>query len=793
MPAIWAIPATAELDLSRAQVAHLRNGLTVILLEDHSRPLVSVQATYKSGSRDESAGKTGLAHFLEHLAFRATAHFPNAGATEAIYDAGGEWHGYTWLDSTNYFATMPAGGLGLLLRIEADRMANVVIDPAAIDAEKGAVITEMHGYENDPPSVLFDAVAASALQAHPYRIPTIGYESDVRALTAGDARRFYDVHYAPANAVLAIVGDFARAAALAEVERLFGALPARAGPVRVTQVEPGQSGPRRLELKRPVDRRYFELAFPAPAASSRAFAPFLVLQQLLAGGSGVNFRQNEWGTETVPGSLLHGVAKDVKSFFIPTNDRYLLAISGSIPANAAQASLERDLERRIARFRASPPTAPALATAKRSVAAALIEDVQSTEDAAHQLAYFEAIGAFDTLIGLDTSIAKVSAADVARVAGAYLVPSQATIGWLAPGNAPRAASLGVGAPAAASDRPGSAAAVNPAPPPVMRRLSGGLPAIVAINPLSPTLSLALVTDAGDSALMPGLGIIRETGPAGDLDSIAARIAAALAHARTAPPPPPSDDPGTRLEQMIAAQMPVTARPPTRPIVAVVSGAIDRDLAFAALERALGRLSATRAPAVAIDQMLRSGPPRLVRERIAQPRAQAALGYVAEAPPPATREALAWRMLLYVLTHDYSGRLGRSAISDKGLVYHIYSCVRTNGTRGWATFKSGVDPEKLDAFEREVRAQLARLAANPPSPAEIDAARRHLIGRDLSSAQTNEEVADKLALEFVESGALRNHRTFADLVATITPAEVAAAARYFAGGTILRVDVGPPPR
>ena len=160
-----ASPARAELDLTRAEVSHLPNGLTLILLEDHSFPLVSAQMLYKSGSGDETAGKTGLAHFLEHLAFRASEHFPRAAATEAIYDAGGEWHGYTWLDQTTYFATVRSSDLDLLLRIEADRMAQVPIDQASMEAERGAVITELHSYDNDPASTLNDAVAATALQA----------------------------------------------------------------------------------------------------------------------------------------------------------------------------------------------------------------------------------------------------------------------------------------------------------------------------------------------------------------------------------------------------------------------------------------------------------------------------------------------------------------------------------------------------------------------------------------------------------------------------------------------------
>ncbi len=132
-----AAPATAELDLNRAEVTHLPDGLTVIMLEDNSFPVVSVQMLYKSGSAAETTGKTGLAHFMEHLAFRGSQNFPNESATELIYDAGGEWHGYTAFDQTTYFATMPKDGLDLLLKIEADRMARTVIDPASMEAERG--------------------------------------------------------------------------------------------------------------------------------------------------------------------------------------------------------------------------------------------------------------------------------------------------------------------------------------------------------------------------------------------------------------------------------------------------------------------------------------------------------------------------------------------------------------------------------------------------------------------------------------------------------------------------------
>ena len=148
----------AALDLSAARVEQLDNGLTLIMLENHSLPVVSVQMLYTAGARDETTGKTGLAHFLEHMAFRESEHFPDTQLVSSIYAIGGEWHGYTWLDQTTYFATVPAAELELLLRIEADRMDRLIIPQSDIEAERGAVLTELHSYENDPNSVLQDGI-----------------------------------------------------------------------------------------------------------------------------------------------------------------------------------------------------------------------------------------------------------------------------------------------------------------------------------------------------------------------------------------------------------------------------------------------------------------------------------------------------------------------------------------------------------------------------------------------------------------------------------------------------------
>ena len=220
--AVAATSAFAAIDLRNASVERLDNGLTMILLQDRHFPVVSVQMLYRVGARDEVTGKTGLAHFLEHMAFRDSRNFPGTELAGRIYAVGGEWHGYTWIDQTTYFETTPKDQLDLLLRIEADRMDQLLIRGDAIDAERGAVLSEMHMYENAPASVLTDAVLATSFLEHPYRNNTIGWESDVESIDRQDLVDFYARHYVPANAVLAVVGDFDPRSVRRRIRELFG-------------------------------------------------------------------------------------------------------------------------------------------------------------------------------------------------------------------------------------------------------------------------------------------------------------------------------------------------------------------------------------------------------------------------------------------------------------------------------------------------------------------------------------------------------------------------------------------
>ena len=313
----------------------------------------------------------------------------------------------------------------------------------------------------------------------------------------------------------------------------------------------------------PSDKLYFQFAYPAPAASSPDFPAFLLLQEIVSGGSGLNLRQTDWAptTPAARGSFLFGATDDIATWLPPTRDPFLFIIGGSIAANADPAALERDAERRIGFVRDRPVSNTRLVEAKLAVRSALAEDVQTTEDAAHQLAFFAGLGALDALLDLPRSVAAVTPADVQRVARMYLAPDRLTVGWMVPGN-PYAKPVGAAAPRPAADRAGAQPVSGGAGPPQLRRLSGGLPAIIRPNPLSDTVTVELLLSApveagARPADLPGVDAIIRSGTPEELLSLIGEIASAP-RKKAAPAPPPSDDPATRLEQLIVAQTAIHA-------------------------------------------------------------------------------------------------------------------------------------------------------------------------------------------------------------------------------------------
>ncbi len=776
------------IDLDRVRVTHLDNGLTLLILEEPALPVVSVQMAYKTGGRDDPEGRMGLAHFFEHMAFRSSKNFPGTRLAGDIYAVGGEWHGYTWIDHITFFATAPKDDLDLLLRIEADRLGRLTLDPDDVDAETGAVIAEMNGYANDPSTILFDATMGAAFQVHPYRKNTIGYAADVEAITHEDIVEFYEKRIGPKTAVLAVAGDVDADAVEAQVKKLFGKFKKPAEPHLPPLSEPDYQGEKRIRLEGSLDRKLFRIAYPAPAAASEDYPPFLVLQALAGASSGVSFLQNDWGTPVSEGSALAGVTDDLRTWFIPTAQPYVFLVAGSADAKADEAKLENAVQHALDELAATPVSEDKLNAATKQALRELIFDVETTEDAAHQLAFFEAIGALDQLLDLDEAVAAVTADDIRRVAKTYLDADRRTIGWFVPDEdgAPEAIAA-VETIASAQARTGKTASSETAD---SRYAETENNIIVVPSPLSPTVSLLVVLNGSyDCSLCaaddpaPGMTGVAVSGLSDDFDMLANKAQAAIAGGTPAAESALSKDPYTRLEQIFAARFvtPRSASDPSPAFIAV-SGEVNESSAL----QTIGNKFA--APSGAISALALTPSQGDILVHIPEEKAQTALGYMAAAPAADDEKALAWRLALYMFAHGYGGRLGEEAISNKGLAYYISADYRGGKGAGLVTLNIGVDPDKQQALLETLKGELARFKSQPPDEAELAEAKRYLIGRKISAAQSNEEITAALASDWAGPG-LTTIEDFAAAVNAVTLEDVRGVLPAFTNGDFVVISAG----
>ena len=263
--ALLLLLATPALVLADTHERQLANGLRIIVKEDRRAPTVAHMVWYRAGSMDETNGSTGVAHVLEHLMFKGT---PSAGPGEfnrRVAAAGGRDNAFTSRDYTAYFQQVPKEKLSEMMHLEADRMRHLTLDPTEFAQEVRVVMEERRLRTDDQPqSLLFEQLNAVAFQVHPYRVPVIGWMNDLENMTVSDARAWYEQWYTPNNAYVVVVGDVDHQKVFELAEEHYGALPARALPLRKPQEEPVQVGTRRLTVKAPADLPVVLMAYKVP-------------------------------------------------------------------------------------------------------------------------------------------------------------------------------------------------------------------------------------------------------------------------------------------------------------------------------------------------------------------------------------------------------------------------------------------------------------------------------------------------------------------------------------------------
>ncbi len=285
----WAAPGLA-LDIPVADFK-LANGMEVVVIPDHRAPVVTHMVWYRVGSADEPQGKSGIAHFLEHLLFKGTAKYPAGEFSRLIRLNGGEENAFTTRDYTGYFQRIARDRLDLVMELEADRMQNLVLTDENVLPELQVVQEERRERtDNDPSSLLGEQLEAVMYAAHPYGKPVIGWMSEVMQLTRQDAVDYYRAHYTPANAILVVAGDVSAEAVKTLADKHYGPLKNGFKPTaRKRTMEPEPIAARRVIMKdaraaSPMVQRSY-LAPSYATAKARQAEALDVLAEILGGGT----------------------------------------------------------------------------------------------------------------------------------------------------------------------------------------------------------------------------------------------------------------------------------------------------------------------------------------------------------------------------------------------------------------------------------------------------------------------------------------------------------------------------
>jgi zinc protease len=274
----------------------LANGLRLIVKEDHRAPTVVQQLWYRAGSMDEAPGVTGVAHVLEHMMFKGTRSVGPEEFSRIVAEAGGRENAFTSTDYTVYFEQVHRDRLPLVMRLEADRMANLIIRPEEFAREIKVVMEERRWRTEDRPrSLLEENLLATAFAAHPYKWPVIGWMQDLQKMTWRDAVQWYKQWYSPNNATLIIVGDVDAEQVFNLAKRYYGPVAKKSVPTRKTIEEPPQRGIKHVTVKAPAELPFVRLAFKAPTLRdvTNDWEPFAVslLVQILGGDDAARLNQ----------------------------------------------------------------------------------------------------------------------------------------------------------------------------------------------------------------------------------------------------------------------------------------------------------------------------------------------------------------------------------------------------------------------------------------------------------------------------------------------------------------------
>ncbi len=413
----------------------LSNGLRVLIKEIHTAPIISSWLWYRVGSRDETQGRTGISHWVEHMQFKGTEQFPANMLDKAVSRDGGTWNAFTYLDWTAYFETMPADKIDLALRLEADRMVNSRFDDGEVASERTVIISEREGHENEPLFLLGEAVQQTAFRIHPYHHEVIGDMADLRTMTRADLYDHYRRYYVPNNAVMAVAGDFDTGSMLARIRELYEPIPAGLEPARLARPEPAQNGEIRLAVEGPGSTSYVQVCYRFPSAAHPDFFPLSVLDSLLAGPSNLNMFSGGISNKT---SRLYRALVD-KEYAVSvhggaqaTVDPFMYTISMTVHPRRQPEEALAALDREIQRVKEEKVSREEIKRAMKQARALFAYGSDNITNQAFWLGYAEMFADYNWFETYLDKLAAVTVKDVQRVANEYFRPQSRVVGTYVP-------------------------------------------------------------------------------------------------------------------------------------------------------------------------------------------------------------------------------------------------------------------------------------------------------------------------------------------------------------------------
>ncbi|HZI95486.1 MAG TPA: pitrilysin family protein [Patescibacteria group bacterium] len=422
-PGAGAARADIKLNVQRHT---LKNGLNVLILEDHSAPTFCYMTYFKVGSRNEGPGITGISHLFEHMMFNGSGRFGPKVFDKLIESGGGYSNGSTWYDSTDYYEEVSSESLETVLDLESDRMRSLLITPENLEQERSIVKEERRlRTDNSTEGKIFELLMSNAFIASPYRWPVVGWEPDLNNIALEDCKSYFRTYYAPNNAIVVIVGDVDTARTKTLMEKYFGDIPSQAPPRAVVDAEPEQKGEKRVTHRMQAELPAIIAGWKSVAFDDADYAALEVIRSILTDGESSRLYR----------SLIYEkqIATEAYAFFRPTLHPGLFIIYVQAKEEIETSALEKALDEVLHRMAAGEVTDRELQKARNQIRAEAIKELKDNSGKADRIAFYERMsGDYRQMFTVLDRVDAVTREDVARAVKKHFDPDRRTVVTLVP-------------------------------------------------------------------------------------------------------------------------------------------------------------------------------------------------------------------------------------------------------------------------------------------------------------------------------------------------------------------------